>query len=144
MKILLVDGIPAQLRALENILKQIGFSTIILSKNCKDAIAALEKEKDIGLVISEWNLPDKTGLCLLEALRQREDTVGIQVLLTFKDKTKDDVLAALQKGVKGFIVKPFKLDTVKQKVIEFLLPEGAVHDDRNRELEEILKRVPLE
>jgi two-component system, chemotaxis family, chemotaxis protein CheY len=144
IKILLVDGIPAQIRALDNILKQIGFSTVIHAKSYKEALTAIEKEKDVGLVITEWNLSDKTGLCVLESLREQEETCKIPVLLTFKDKTKDDILAALKKGVKGFLVKPFKLDTVRQKVTEFLVEENGGHDDRNRELEEIIKKAPLE
>ena len=116
LKVLIVETIPAHLRGMENILKQAGYEKIFQAKNCKDALAILEKELDIGLVISEWDLPDAPGLEILEALKNAGRMEKTQVFLTFKDKTKEEILKALKSGARGFIVKPYKFDIVKQKL----------------------------
>jgi two-component system, chemotaxis family, chemotaxis protein CheY len=122
--ILIVNAVTAQFHALENILRQAGYKQVLHAKNVKGALETLEKEKDIGLVISEWDLPEKSGLDLLQAISSSGKADKVPVVLTFMDKREEDILRAKQSGVKGFIVKPYKYDVVRQKVTEIIGVDG--------------------
>jgi two-component system chemotaxis response regulator CheY len=123
LKILIIDTVPAQLRALENILKQAGVEKVLQARSAKDAMEIIEKETDINLVISEWDLSDKTGIDIIKDLRTGNRLDKTPVLLSFKDKSKEDVLKALKAGAKGFIVKPYSLEALKLKIAAFALTE---------------------
>lgn len=69
MKILIVHYVVAQLNILENMLKQVGYLSIYKAKNVKEATEAIAKEPDIGIVICEWDIPDKTGLDFFRILQ---------------------------------------------------------------------------
>ncbi|MFH0919671.1 MAG: response regulator [Fibrobacterota bacterium] len=142
-KILIVDIVPAQLRALENILVQAGCGKIFQAKNVKEAVGILEKEPDIRLVISEWDLPDKPGLEILSALKKNGRLEKTQFLLTFKDKSREDILKALKAGAKGFVVKPYKLDIIKKKIDEISLSEAppASYDESMANILNSIKQV---
>ena len=125
-KILIVDNIPGQLRALENVLKEMGHKNVLTSRNAKDASDILDKNPDIDLVISEWDLPDKSGLELLKSIRANTSLAKTPFILTFQVKSKSDILKASQARATGFIVKPYKLEVVKQKISE-ILKAGDTH-----------------
>ena len=52
LKILIVDNIPSQERALENILKEVGYKNVLTSRNSKEATDILEKNPDICLILT--------------------------------------------------------------------------------------------
>jgi two-component system, chemotaxis family, chemotaxis protein CheY len=144
LKILVIDAVPAQLRALENILKQAGVEKVIQARNLKDALLVMEKETDINLIISEWDLSDKTGIDLLAELKGKGRLDIIPVLLSFKDKSKEEILKALKAGAKGFIVKPYSLETIKVKVAAFALAEGPKGESNESLINNLLHHGLLE
>ena len=131
--ILIVDNIPTQMRVLENILKQIGYKKVFTCRNAKEAMAIIVEHPDIGLVITEWDLPDKSGLDLLELIKLNDALSKIPVILAFKVKSKDDIAKALQSGVACFIVKPYRPEVVKKKISKLLIADGALEKSPNQE-----------
>jgi two-component system chemotaxis response regulator CheY len=144
LKILIIDTVPAQLRALENILKQAGVERVLQARNTKDALEIVEKEPDINLVISEWDLSDKTGIDVIKDLRTHNRLDKTPVLLSFKDKSKEDILKALKAGAKGFIVKPYSLETLKLKIAAFALTENNVGESNESLINNLLHHGLLE
>src|SRR3989339_1320008 len=118
--ILIVDNIPGQRRALENMLKEAGCTKVRASNDAKEAMAIITSEPGINTVITEWDLPGKSGIELLTLIKSNDKLHAIPVFLTFKIKSKDEILKASQAGAAGFIVKPYKLEVIKQKNKEIL------------------------
>lgn len=115
MPVLIVDDYKTMLRIIRNLLKQIGFNNV---DEATDGQSALEKmrEKQYGLVISDWNMEPMTGLELLQHVRADNDLEGTPfVMITAESKT-DNVVAAKEAGVSNYIVKPFNAATLRNKL----------------------------
>ncbi len=119
INILVVDDYQTMRRIIENLLKQLGFINIDQATDGANALNIL-REKEFGLVISDWNMEPMTGLQLLKEVRadaQLKDTPF--VMITAESKT-ENVIAAKQAGVNNYIVKPFNAETLKQKLTTVL------------------------
>ncbi len=115
MKILIVDDFSTMRRIVRNILKQLGFTNI---EEAEDGDVALEKlkENDYEFVITDWNMPNMTGLDLLKSIRADESLKDMPVLLVTAEAEKENVVQAAQAGVNDYIVKPFTADVMQQKI----------------------------
>ena len=115
MRILVVDDFQTMRRIIINLLRQLGFTNVV---EAQDGQLALEKVKDdsIDLVISDWNMPNMTGLDFLKALRASEEYKDLPFIMVTAEGKKENVIAAVQAGVNNYIVKPFNAATLKQKL----------------------------
>lgn len=120
MKILVVDDFSTMRRIVRNILKQLGYTNI---EEAEDGDVALEKLKDgaFEFVITDWNMPNMTGLDLLKSIRADDKLKDTPVLIVTAEAEKENVVQAAQAGVNDYIVKPFTAD-VLQKKIERIFP----------------------
>lgn len=115
MKILVVDDFSTMRRIVKNILKQIGFSNIDEAEDGNNALLKLKQEK-FDMVVSDWNMPNMTGLDLLKAIRSDSVINNMPVLMVTAEAKKENVLEAIQAGVNNYVVKPFTADTLKDKI----------------------------
>jgi len=115
MKILIVDDFSTMRRIVRNILKQLSFNNV---DEAEDGDVALEKLKsgDYDFVITDWNMPNMTGLDLLKAIRSDNRLQHMPVLLITAEAEKENVVLAAQAGVNDYIVKPFTGDVLQQKI----------------------------
>ena len=115
MNVLIVDDYKTMLRIVRNLLKQLGFDNV---DEATDGSMALEKlrDKDYGLVISDWNMEPMTGLQLLREVRADGSLKDMPfVMITAESKT-ENVIEAKKAGVSNYIVKPFNAATLKTKL----------------------------
>lgn len=119
MNVLIVDDYKTMLRIVGNLLKQLGFSNI---DEATDGAMALEKmrEKQFGLVISDWNMEPMTGLQLLKEVRADEKLKATPFIMITAESKTENVIAAKQAGVNNYIVKPFNAETLKKKMVAVL------------------------
>ena len=115
IKILAVDDFSTMRRIVKNLLKQLGYTNVTEAEDGAVALDILQKEK-IDFVISDWNMPNMTGLELLKAIRADSNLKDIPVLLITAEALKDNVVAAVKAGANGYIVKPFTPDTLQEKI----------------------------
>jgi len=113
--ILVVDDFATMRRIVKGVLKKLGFRNIIEAENGKTALSKLKKE-DVGLVISDWNMPEMTGLELLKAVKAEEKFKDLPFIMLTAEGQKDCVIEAVKAGVTNFIVKPFTSYTLKEKL----------------------------
>ncbi len=131
-KIVIIDNVPAQQNLLENMLKQMGHESILKFRTAKEAIHGITQETDIGLIISEWDLPEKSGLDFVKIIKLNSKLNTIPVILAFKTKPKEDILEASQSGVVGFIIKPYKLAILKNKISGILKAETTQPESKGK------------
>jgi len=101
----------------------------ILTKNftcdviiVKDGELAWEKLLNIhvDLVISDWNMPKKTGDQLLIEIRENKKICNTPFIMLTARSDKDSVVSALMSGVSSYISKPFNKNDIVSKVKQYL------------------------
>lgn len=121
MQVLVVDDYKTMLRIIRNLLRQLEFNNI---DEATDGSAALVKlrQKDFGLVISDWNMEPMTGLQLLREVRADDRLRHLPFIMVTAESKTENVVAAKQAGVSNYIVKPFNAETLKSKLASVLGP----------------------
>jgi len=115
MRILVVDDFSTIRRIVKNILKQIGYTEIDEAEDGNGALAKLRQDK-YDLIVSDWNMPNMTGLDLLKAIRADGALNGIPVLMVTAEAKKENVVEAIKAGVNNYIVKPFTAEVLREKI----------------------------
>jgi len=118
MKILIVDDSTTMRRIIINSLKQMGQEVVVEAADGIEGLAQLENHSDIGLVLSDWNMPNLNGLDFL--IRLRETRRDLPVIMITTEAEKPNVIAALKAGANNYIAKPFSPETLREKLSQFL------------------------
>ncbi|MDH4224668.1 MAG: chemotaxis response regulator CheY [Deltaproteobacteria bacterium] len=115
MKILVVDDFATMRRIISNVLRQLGFENIVEAEDGTRALAILQSEP-IDFVITDWNMPQMSGLDLLKAIRSSATLKDMPVLMVTAEALQENIIAAAQAGVNNYIVKPFDAKTLAEKI----------------------------
>lgn len=115
MNILVVDDMSTMRRIVKNLLKQLGFNNVEEAGDGKEALSKL-KAGNYGFVISDWNMPEMTGIELLRAIRADDKLKAIPVLMVTAEAQKEDLMEAVQAGANNYIVKPFTGEVLQDKL----------------------------
>ncbi len=115
MAILVVDDYKTMLRIIRNLLKQLDFNNVDEATDGSEALKKL-RDKDYGLVISDWNMEPMTGLQLIREVRSDKKLKALPFIMVTAESKTENVVAAKEAGVSNYIVKPFNAATLKQKL----------------------------
>ncbi|WP_434025558.1 chemotaxis response regulator CheY [Neptuniibacter halophilus] len=115
MKILVVDDFSTMRRIIRKLLSELGFKNIIEAEDGTKALTVLKNEH-IDFVLTDWNMPNMTGLDLLKEIRNNPELSSIPVLMVTAESKREQITAAAMAGVNGYIVKPFSAVTLQEKV----------------------------
>jgi two-component system chemotaxis response regulator CheY len=115
MKILIVDDFSTMRRIIKNLLRNLGFNNTREADDGNTALPML-KNGDIDFLVTDWNMPGMTGIDLLKAVRADEKLAALPVLMVTAESNREQIIAAAQAGVNGYIVKPFAAVTLKEKI----------------------------
>lgn len=115
MKVLVVDDFTLMRRIIKQALRQIGFTEIIEAEDGSEALREL-KRKDIGLILSNWNMPKMTGIDLLREVRSNESFRAIPFIMVTAVEEKHNILKAVKAGVSNYIIKPFTREVLEEKI----------------------------
>jgi two-component system chemotaxis response regulator CheY len=115
MKILVVDDFSTMRRIIKNLLKDLGFANIQEADDGNTALPMLQ-QGDFDFVVTDWNMPGMQGIDLLRAIRADEKLKHLPVLMVTAEAKKEQIVAAAQAGVNGYVVKPFTAATLKEKL----------------------------
>lgn len=123
MRILVVDDFSTMRRIIKNLLKELGFTNV---DEADDGTTALSKLKGGGFqfVVTDWNMPNMSGIELLRAIRADEELKHIPVLMVTAEAQKDNIVEAVKAGVSNYIVKPFTATALKERIDIILEKEG--------------------
>ena len=115
MKILVVDDFSTMRRIIKNLLKDLGFANIQEADDGSTALPMLQ-QGDFDFVVTDWNMPGMQGIDLLRAIRADANLKHIPVLMVTAEAKKEQIVAAAQAGVNGYVIKPFTAGTLKEKL----------------------------
>ena len=115
MKILIVDDFSTMRRIIKNLLRDLGFNN---TTEADDGLTALPilTAGGIDFLVTDWNMPGMQGIDLLKTVRADEELSKLPVLMVTAETKREQIIAAAQAGVNGYIVKPFTAATLKDKI----------------------------
>ncbi len=116
LKILVVDDFPTMRRIVKTLLKQNGFNNFVEAEDGAQAYTTLQKEGDFELIVSDWNMPNMTGLELLKTVRADPKFKTIPFLMVTAEAEKENIIEAVKSGVSNYVVKPFTGAILKEKL----------------------------
>lgn len=115
MKFLVVDDFSTMRRIVKNLLKELEFHNTDEAEDGLIALAKLKSNK-YDFVLTDWNMPNMTGIDLLRAIRADAGLKHLPVLMVTAEAKKENIVEAAQAGANGYIIKPFTGAVLEEKL----------------------------
>ncbi|HVK94789.1 MAG TPA: response regulator [Noviherbaspirillum sp.] len=123
LPILVVDDQWPMREAVTSALHDMGFPATLQAVNGVDAMRIL-KSVQVSAVISDWNMPGLSGLGLLRWVRNEARHAAVPFMLVTAESDRERVRSAIQAGASEYLVKPFTVQDLANKVRKMLGREG--------------------
>lgn len=120
MKILVVDDFSTMRRIVRNLLKELGFTNVVEAEDGVEALRRLRADA-FDFVVSDWNMPNMTGIELLREIRKDGTLKHLPVLMVTAEAKKENIIEAAEAGASGYVVKPFTAITLDEKLQKIFL-----------------------
>jgi len=119
LPILVVDDDALVRDVVVEYLKDMGFVNITEAKSAQQALKLIQSPSfDVELVLSDWEMPEVSGLTLLKAIRQHPDRFALRFVMITSQRSMErfKITQAAQWQVSAYIVKPFRADLLRKKI----------------------------
>jgi two-component system chemotaxis response regulator CheY len=120
LRVLLVDDNPTDLLLEKVQLERLDIRTVHEARNGEEAWlkidTSLASETLYDLIITDWKMPRKNGLSLVEELQSHRRLAKIPVVLLTGVSEEEQVKKALKQKIADYILKPVKLDVLEAKL----------------------------
>ncbi len=113
--VLVVDDQSTMRELIRGMLRRNGYINLVTADNGKLAMEYI-CSRPFDIVMTDWNMPNMTGIELVKWLKGDARFFRIPVLMISDEMTADKVLYAVEEGADGFLVKPFS----EVKLIEYM------------------------
>ena len=116
-RVLVVDDMMTMRKIVSKTCRDIGFTDIIEAADGNLAWEALASSNPpVGLVISDWNMPNCSGLDLLKKIRADARFKNMPFLMVTAEAEQHQVAEAVKAGVDNYVIKPFTKDNLVAKL----------------------------
>ncbi|MDX2470371.1 MAG: response regulator [SAR324 cluster bacterium] len=115
IQILIVDDSSATRSLVLKILRNLGFENVDSAEDGVEALAMFDDE-DYDLVISDWFMPNMSGVELVKEMRSQDDLKEIPVLLVTAEDDQDSIMEAIKVGANNYMVKPYNAKVLSEKI----------------------------
>ncbi len=114
-KILVVDDFSTMRKITRTLLGKLGYANV---EEADDGLAALVLllEGRFDFLITDWDMPGMTGIDLLRAVRADPVLADLPVLMVSSEARREEILMAEAAGVDGYIVKPYTVETLRDRI----------------------------
>ena len=115
-KVLVVDDSGTMRKIIIRSLSAVGFDDVVEARDGDEGLAAFQSQA-FRLVMTDWNMPNKSGLELTREIRATGSDVPIFMVTTEGERGR--VLEAIQAGITDYLVKPFSSDALREKLEKY-------------------------
>lgn len=126
IKILVVDDFSTMRRIITGLLRDLGYENTEEADDGATALPMLQSG-EFDFLVTDWNMPKMTGIELLRAVRADAELAGLPVLMVTAEAQRDQIVAAAEAGVDGYVVKPFTAGTLNKKIQRIFREAGDKH-----------------
>jgi two-component system chemotaxis response regulator CheY len=123
MKFLVVDDSVTMRRIIINALERIGYTDAVEASNGQEALSQFNAS--FGFIITDWNMPEMSGVEFARAIRADPNGRSIPILMVTTRGAREDIVTAVEAGVNNYILKPFTPSVLKEKIDRLLSTLGA-------------------
>lgn len=118
LDVLIVDDSAAIRKILQRVLRQsdLPVGAIVEAGDGVEALEAL-KQHNVGLILSDINMPNMDGLQLLSTIRAEPAWREVPILMITTEGSQNKVLEAVNLGASGYVRKPFTAEQIKEKLV---------------------------
>jgi two-component system cell cycle response regulator len=143
LKILVADDSPVYRKLVEQALSQESYM-VLCAKNGRQA-TDLFAEHQPGVVITDWTMPDITGIELCRRIRREFAQFYAYVILLTSNSDKEQIIEGLAAGADDYVTKPFHPGELQARVRvgRRMFEMHRQVQDKNRQLEEMALTDPL-
>ena len=114
MHALVVDDSSTMRKVLKSILVGAGFD-VSEARGGPEALDCL-KQSQFEIALLDWNMPEMTGIELLEKLRSESAYAAMKVMMVTTESDQSEVGRALTVGADEYVMKPFTKDSILDKL----------------------------
>ena len=114
MRVLLADDSEIMRMIIRRALESLGVTGILEAADGLQAIEMFRASNGFNLVVTDWNMPGKSGIELIHEIRALDPQVPIVMITVEADH--DRVREAIQAGVSDYLIKPFTTDLLRSKL----------------------------
>lgn len=116
-RILVVDDMMTMRKLVSKACKEIGFTDITEAADGALAWTAMsDANPSFGLIISDWNMPNTSGLDLLKRVRSDSRFGKTPFILVTAEAEQSQILEAAKAGVSQYLMKPFTKESLQEKI----------------------------
>lgn len=117
MDVLIVDDSAAIRKILQRVLRQaeVPVGEVYEAGDGLEALNVL-KDKKVGLILSDINMPNMDGLQFLTEVRAIDEWKTVPIVMITTEGSQNKVLEAVQLGATGYVRKPFTAEQIKEKL----------------------------
>lgn len=112
-RILGIDDDAGVRHLIASTLKYAGFKNVTLTDSLRVGLELLS-EDEVDLLILDWEMPNITGLEILQDVRPKMPKLPIIMLTSINDNKK--VMKAIEHGCTDYVIKPWKSDELLEKI----------------------------
>jgi two-component system chemotaxis response regulator CheY len=116
MKALVVDDARAMRTMLSGMLKQAGFTEVAQADNGREGLDHLTANPDTNLALVDWNMPEMSGIQMVEAVRQNATLNSVCLMMVTTEAEMKQVEEAPALGADEYAMKPFTKDVIVDKL----------------------------
>ncbi|MET4694311.1 PP2C family protein-serine/threonine phosphatase [Endozoicomonas lisbonensis] len=142
MNILIVEDAKDQRLMLSVVLRKKGHQ-VLEAADGKEALAILQQDKTVRIVISDWMMPEMDGIDLLKAIRGSEiEHYTYFILLTGKTE-REAVVEGMNCGADDFLTKPVNFEELDARLnagLRIIQLESTL-EERNRQISRAIEII---
>jgi two-component system chemotaxis response regulator CheY len=115
---LVVDDDTDSRTTIVEYLKTLGHSKVTVAKDGTEGARMLDRDPTINFIVSDWDMPQMNGLALLQRVRSSPKHQHLPFLIATSPVSAEaeKVVLAAENMVDSYIIKPFRINTFKEKV----------------------------
>ena len=113
LRVLVADDSATMRKIIMRSLNAVGVPSAVEASDGNEAVQTFIPGH-FDLVLTDWNMPGKSGLEVIKEIRAKDAQVPIIMITTEAEKSR--VMQAIEAGVSDYLVKPFTPDTLREKL----------------------------
>ena len=116
LRVIVIDDSRAMRSILRKNLMEVGCEVIAEAVHGADALARLRELGAVDLALVDWNMPEMNGFEFLCAVRGDHAFNSMRVVMVTTETELDQMTRALSAGANEYLMKPFTLDALREKL----------------------------
>jgi len=127
IRALVIDDSRAMRSILRAILSDLDID-VVEAADGREAVQTLTDDPGLDLALVDWNLPEMSGLEVVNQVRGTLGMTDIKLLMVTTETEFERVAQALEAGADEYIMKPFDRDMLVDKLLILGVPVAAARD----------------